>query len=148
MTTKASEKLKIARGTARKDRSGKVIPARIGFPNKPEWLGLIASAKWDETVLILEAEGLLSPTYGDCIAMYCHAFQDLHNAERVLEAEGEYCHSEKGGIYQHPAVGVRNKAIERILKFGRQLGLTPASIMHVQKNEKHETPSTKKRFFG
>ena len=148
MTAKASNKLKIARGTNRPSRAKSDPSANPGRPVKPEWLREIASAKWDEVIALLEAENQLAPIYGDFVAMYCQAFQDFHDAQTTIDDEGKYCHSEKGGIYQHPAVGVQNKAIERINKFGRQLGLSGASIKHVQKTEKQDVPSAKKRFFG
>lgn len=121
--------------------------APTGRPVKPDGLGDVASAKWDQVIKHLEKESQLAPAYGDFIEMYCKAFQDLHDAESRLEIDGEYCQGEKGGVYQHPAVGVKNKAIERILKFGRQLGMSGASAPHVQKTEKKEE-TTKKRFFG
>lgn len=148
VTVKATNDLKIARGTARKDRASKASSVIAGRPVKPGWLGERASEKWDETILLLEAESQCSPTYGDFLAMYCHAHQEFYDASRVIEDEGAYVHSEKGGVYQHPAVGVRNQAIDRIMKFGRQLGLSAQSIKFVQKTEKQDTTSTKKRFFG
>jgi len=148
VTAKASDKLKLARGTVRKDRADRTIKVDVVRPKKPKWLGDIASSYWDETVKLLESEKQLLPCYGDFITQYSIAWQDFHKADRVIEEEGEYCHSEKGGVYQHPAVGVRNKAIERIGKFGRQLGLSGQSIKHVQKTEGKEAASTKGRFFG
>ena len=68
--------------------------------------------------------------------------------ERIIEQEGEICESEKGGKYQHPAVGMKNKAIDRIMKFGRQLGVCAETIKHVQKAKKPETANKKKRFFA
>ena len=148
MRPKASETLKIARGTARKDRAVKKIPLMAGRPAKPDWLSDIASEKWDETEKIMMKEGTLTEGCGDFLCMYCIAFDDFHKSSRTIDDEGEYCHSEKGGVYQHPAVGVRNKAIERINKFGKQLGLSPATSGHVQKTEPKEADSKKGRFFG
>lgn len=148
MTAKASKTLKIARGTLRKSRDVEEPHAVSGRPEKPDWLGDVASAKWDEVVAILESEGQLSPTYADFIAEYCRAHQDVADASLIIEEEGLCCTSEKGARYQHPAVGMRNQAIDRIMKFGRQLGVSAQSIKFVQKTKKKEMPSSKKRFFG
>ena len=144
---RVSETLKLASGTNRPPRPKPPAKAN-GKPVKPSWLGEIASVKWDETVALMLAEETLTPTCADFLTMFCVAIEDFHNANDTIANEGEYCHSEKGGVYQHPAVGVRNKAIDRIMKFGRQLGLSPATSAHVQKASKKEAVSSKNRFFG
>ena len=35
--------------------------------------------------------------------------------------------TDKGNVIQHPAVGVRNKAWERVVKLARQFGMTPSA---------------------
>lgn len=148
MTAKAPKSIKLARGTYRRDRdAGGEQQPQPGRPEKPSGMGPVASAKWDEIVALLEAEGQLSPLYGDFIAEYCRAHQDVADAERIIADEGEICVSEKGGRYQHPAVGMKNKAIDRLMKFGRQLGVSAQSVKHVQKAPKRETSDSKKRFF-
>src|SRR5690348_6859571 len=133
MTKRVSQPLKVARGTARKDRGVSAPASATNCPHKPEWLGPIASEKWDEVVAHLESENQLLPIYGDFIGLYCQAFEDMRNAEAVIEVEGEYCMSEKGARYQHPAVGVKNKAIERMAKFGNKLGMNGASTVQKTK---------------
>ena len=119
-----------------------------GDMTKPDWLGPIASAKWDEMVPVLVARKTVSPAYADFLAVYCQAHQDLHDAMETIERDGMYIVSEKGGMYQHPAVGVKHKAIDRIGKFGREFGLSPTSIRDIKVNGPKETPNKKKRFFA
>jgi len=104
-----------------------------GAPPKPEWLDEIASAKWDEIVPLLMARGCMDVIYGDFIAMYCQAHQDLHDAIAIIKREGSTCISEKGGAYQHPAVSQKQGAMDKILKFGKEFGISAASVRDVTK---------------
>jgi P27 family predicted phage terminase small subunit len=117
-------------------------------PEKPEWLGPIASEKWDEIVPELVKIGVMAVIYADFLAMYCQAHQDLHDAMELLSEEGMTCTSEKGGAYLHPAVSIKQNAIDRIAKFGREFGISPASIRGVIKtpgSEKKKTVSSRAR---
>src|SRR6266851_3520845 len=117
----------IAKGTERK-RQRPAEPDEVqGEMPKPEWLGPLASVKWDEMMAVLEGRKTVSPAYVDFLSLYCQAWQDLHDAEETIESDGEFVHSDKGGVYQHPAVGKKHKAIERIAKFGREFGFSPTS---------------------
>ena len=104
-----------------------------GVPVKPEWLGLIASAKWDEIVPALVKQGVMAVLYGDFISMYCQAHQDFHDAMAIIKREGLVCFSEKGGAYQHPAVGIKQNAIREIARFGSDFGMSASSIRDVIK---------------
>lgn len=107
--------------------------ARPGLPSKPAWLGSVASEKWDEILPALEEMGVMAAVYGDFLAMYCQAHQDLHDAQEIINREGMTCQSEKGGAYMHPAVAIKQNAIERIAKFGREFGMSASSIRDVTK---------------
>ena len=119
--------LKLIEGTYREDRHGGIhVPP--GAPAKPDWLGPIASAVWDERVEeLMTIPGLLSPMDGPALATYCHAWQRFHDAQAEIELSGSItCVSEKGGEYMHPAVATQHKAIELIAKIGAKFGMTPS----------------------
>jgi P27 family predicted phage terminase small subunit len=120
--------LKVIEGTYREDRHGGGVRAPDGLPVKPNWLGGLASQVWDERIEEMRAiPGLLSTIDGPALATYCTAWQELHEANAEIEANGSLtCMSEKGGTYQHPAVGIRHKAIELIAKIGAKFGMTPS----------------------
>lgn len=140
--------LQIAKNTWRAKKRPAEPDEVDGEMERPEWLGPIAAEKWDQMIPILVGRKTVSPAYVDFLAFYCQAHQDYHDACRVIEDQGEFVHSEKGGVYQHPAVGMRNKAIERIAKFGREFGLSPTSIRDIQVNSSGKKETGKKRFFG
>src|SRR3990167_6988974 len=96
-----------ARGSWRgKPKPGQPSPVDGEFV-KPDWLGPIASAKWDEMVPLLRQKGCEAPDYSDFLAIYCEAHQEVHDAMEVIAKEGMLCVSEKGATYQHPAVGIK-----------------------------------------
>ncbi len=105
---------------------GFATPASV--PRKPEWIAAkpIASRKWDETLEELqEIPGLLSRLDGDVLSLYADCWQTFHDAQQLILEHGYIAHSEKGGAYQHPSVGVCNKARESIIKIGSMFGLNP-----------------------
>ena len=70
---------------------------------------------------------VLTAADGDAIAMLCVAFEEWKSADIIVRDEGEICHSEKGGVYQHPAVGIRTNAWKKIVRMLREFGLTPSA---------------------
>lgn len=109
---------------------GRGFATPAGVPLKPDWITAkpIASAKWDEVIEELWAiPGLLTRLDGDALSLYCDAWQQYHDASALIAAHGMVAHSDKGGCYQHPAVGIANKAREQIIKIGGLYGLTPPS---------------------
>jgi P27 family predicted phage terminase small subunit len=122
---KSAEYLRLNGSTIDDERG---LPTSATAPTKPAWIAElpIASAKWDDTVAeLLEYPGLICSLDADALALYCEAWQTLHNAQAIIVAKGMVSTSEKGGAYQHPAVGIANKAREQIVKLGHLFGLNP-----------------------
>lgn len=120
------------RGTHRPDRRrGEPTPEIAVVHEPPEWLAPIGREKWIEMAAKLEAVRVLTVNDLDALAMYCHAWAEIHECEETLNREGLTCTSDKGGMYQHPCVGIRNKAIQRLRQYGAAFGLTPADRTRV-----------------
>lgn len=114
-------------GTFREDRHGGGVRVPDGAPLKPDWLGEIASRMWDERIeQLMAVDGLLSPMDGPALALYCDAWQQFHDASQIIAQQGMVAVSEKGAEYQHPAVGIANKARDAIAKLGAKFGMTPS----------------------
>lgn len=131
--------LKIAKGTARKsDLDSAIAPAEV--PRKPAWLanvGDVASETWDETIETLsKIDGMLAQVDGPALAAYCVAWQRLRDAQDEIERDGITCYGEKGGQYQHPAVGIQNKAIEIIGRIGAKFAMTPSDRASLRVGQK------------
>lgn len=104
----------------------KKIAAPEGRPLCPEWLNEDGRAHWERTVhLLQQVPGLLSLLDEDALTSYAEAWQEFHGAMREIEQVGATAISDKGLPYQHPAVGRKNKALERIRHYQRQFGFTP-----------------------
>lgn len=142
--------LQIARGTERKRPRPNEPDEVAGEMMKPEWLGPLASEKWDELIPIMRRRGTYSPAYVDFLAAFCQAYEDMRNADNTLRQNGsEYLVSNRtGNQYLHPAVGIKLNAIDRIAKFGREFGLSPTSIRDVQADKTQPETNSKKRFFS
>lgn len=98
-----------------------------GVATCPGWLGEIGRAKWQELVPHLGAVGLFTILDSDTLSLYCEAWDEFFAAREWIEKSGLVAMSEKGGEYQHPAVGIKNKAIARIRQFANDFGMTPAA---------------------
>jgi len=85
----------------------------------PDWLGPHGQAKWLE---ISKALSGIPDDLLDQVGFYCEAYDDFRSALVTIAEEGSECVSDKGGTYQHPAVGRKNKAITRMRQFGPLIG--------------------------
>ena len=56
-------------------------------------------------------------------SMMVRALGDYTAALDIVDREGYTCTSEAGAKYQHPCVGIANKAREAYLKIAREFGL-------------------------
>lgn len=123
---KTPEAVKIANGTFRRDRdSALAMPAADHTP--PGWLSEGSRAVWANVVKDLSAvDGLLCTVDSFALARYCDDWVEYWAAVALVEEEGMVAFSEKGGAYQHPAVGIKNKAAERMARFEARFGMTPS----------------------
>ena len=66
-------------------------------------------------------------------SMLARSLSDYEAALKILDAEGYICTSEAGAKYQHPCVGIANKARDAYLKIAKEFGLVgPASRENIQ----------------
>ena len=102
----------------------RTIPA--DEPPCPPWLGEVARDVWAETVRDLtQVPGLLCRVDAAALATFCEAVETYRAANAVVLSEGLFATARNGVVYQHPAVGIRNKAREQILRIGSKFGLNP-----------------------
>lgn len=118
--------VKQAQGTYRKDRDQELRLAE-GIPQPPGYLSPQALVHWDRMIEITRDARTLTKADGDGIAMLCVAFEEWKAADIIVRDEGEVVTSDKGGVYQHPAVGIRTNAWKKIVRMLREFGLTPAA---------------------
>jgi len=117
-------------GTRRKQRHGtpdQDLKVPLGSPECPKWLGRTGKKYWRETVDMLSTvPGLLSKVDGAAIASYAEAWEEFHKASKLIERNGMVVTSTSGAVYQNPAVGIKNRALDRIKHWIGKFGLSPS----------------------
>jgi P27 family predicted phage terminase small subunit len=116
----------------------------VNSPAPPTWLGEVGQAKWRELAPQLYAVGCLTLLDYDGLASLCEAHDTFHAAMGIVEKEGMVAVSAKGGAYQHPAVGIKNAALQRIRQLGNDFGMTPSarSSLKVDQGEQFDDLET------
>lgn len=109
-------------------RQGEAAPAPVvSIPQPPDWLGPVGKEVWGKVAESLYRIGCLTGVDTNLLALYCEAWDEFFAARAEIEKSGIVAMSDKGAEYQHPAVGIKNKAIQRIKQLGGEFGMSPAS---------------------
>ena len=120
--------LKQAQGTYRKDRVAGTEPKPLpGDPGCPTWLHREAKREWRRIVPELLRLNLLTIVDRAALAAYCQAYARWYEAEKLVKTEGALAYTLQGNVYQHPAVGMANKAMHEMRAFLAEFGMTPAA---------------------
>jgi len=119
----------------------------VQIPKCPDYLSADAKEEWNRIGLELEVLGLLTELDRSALMGYCVAYGTFMEAEKVIQAvEGDNKYivkTKKGNIIQHPALAVRNKAMELMLKYLTEFGMSPSSRTKV--SVKVKEPERQKR---
>jgi P27 family predicted phage terminase small subunit len=100
----------------------------------PQWLDDIGKVEWKKLLPQLD----LTKLDVNALATYCQAVAELEHATATLTKEGRYYTAKNGCLCQHPCVSTQQQAMEKILKFGKELGLTPAARKKMGVKEERE----------
>lgn len=149
------------RATINKERASELVAM---LPPKPSWLiiDLLASTFYDDTgamllgcKLVTEIDGMQLASFAAAYATYvrCHAI--------VCQGDRGFLDVNSAGNYVvHPAYKVMDSALDKIMKFTREFGMSPSARARVitykePGDSKHkpgdviesEQPKDKNRFF-
>lgn len=102
-------------------------PAAVALPEPPAWLGDVGKQVWCQVAEVLWRIGCLTESDQKLLGLYCEAWEDFFEARKEIETCGPTAYTDKGTCYQHPAVGRKNKAIQRIRQIGGDFGMSPVS---------------------
>jgi P27 family predicted phage terminase small subunit len=148
--------LKLVQGDIHHSRHNKkeAKPKPI-LPEPPPELSEDARALWDKTALRLHACGLLTEIDGTVLAAYCQAYGRWAQAERGLAdmrrldpvTSGLMIRTKQGNVIQNPLVGTANKAMNDMVRFAVELGMSPSARSRVQANINTPTDDAE-RFFS
>ena len=141
MPARTPTKLKVVRGTDRKDRANPKEPQPSGdAPVKPpSWLSENAKPWWKRVRPMLVLMQVLTDADPVALGMLCDALAEYIAARDQVEREGRTFESitEKGGtmIRAHPAVSIQADAWRRAKLMLTEFGLTPASRAKISVSE-------------
>lgn len=127
--------LKEAQGTLKKIRvnnSQAKFAVPVNQPKPPMTLNLYGRRLWKEMLPKLIETGLYTEGDYNALELLCAAYGDWIQARRDLVQSGNIATSIKGGIFQHPNVGIANQAWTRVKVMLGQFGLTPAERTRVK----------------
>ena len=141
-------------GTYREDRDGGRVELPPGVPDIPPWLTVEERRYWPEIAQFLLSRGLLTQLDGISLGLLCEVLTDMISARAVVEKAsrnkkngGRFCcRTAIGNVIQHPAVGVMNKAHDRLVKLLVQFGMTPAARSSMKAPEQSEAGDPLKEF--
>jgi P27 family predicted phage terminase small subunit len=114
------------------------------IPPCPPHLKGVARTEWTRITKELMKLKMISNLDRASLVAYCTAWEDYVQACNKLATEGAVIFSESGVPYQNPRVGIKNKAMEKIVKISAEFGMTPSSRARL----KVETPSEEDEMAG
>ena len=108
----------------------------------PPFLSRYAKKEWKRIVPLLKANGLLTDVDVNTLAAYCQSYHRWIEAERAIRTYGLTTETDKGNIIQRPEVGIANKAMEAMVRYAKEFGLTPSSrtSLHANAPDKQDDP--------
>jgi len=115
------------KGSGPRKRINRTLPLSQVRPDvPPKWLDRKGKSEWKRIADIIDrVPDLLAEPDWDAVALLADAWSDFHAQEAIIRKEGTIAMSQAGVPYQHPSVGMKNKAFERITKLARELAMTP-----------------------
>lgn len=99
-----------------------------GTPKPPDYLPARVKTRFRSLAKALsQIPGLTKTIDATMLGELCLAIDTVARMTKRIEKEGDTCESESGALYQHPAVGIRNRASERIVQLSQHFGLSPTA---------------------
>jgi P27 family predicted phage terminase small subunit len=107
----------------------------LARPMPPPFLNDDAKVEWGRLVDRLYEVGLMTEIDRAALAAYCQAYGRWAVAERALakmaEADADFgalmTKTKDGNLIQNPIVGVANRAMSDMVKYGAEFGMTPSA---------------------
>ena len=137
-------KLKLIRGTLRKDRANPREAAVNGdLPRCPAELSDGAKREWRRIAPELAALGLLAKVDRSALALYCESYARWIEAITATQKYGTVIKSPNGFPIQSPYIAIANKAGEQVRLMLAEFGMTPAARSRVHTVDSREREESK-----
>lgn len=120
-------RLRVLRGETKPSRVNTAEPQpRAALPEPPPNADDLVLLEWHRVVAELDHMGLAFAADQDAIYAYCCAVVEHHRAVKLIAHTGILLNSD-GHAVRNPAVIVARDAAALVLRFARELGLTPSA---------------------
>lgn len=118
-------------------------------PDAPSHLAGEALTEWQRVAPDLIKAGVFTVADRAALAAYCQAWADWVTAREHLSTETMVIVAPSGYEMPSPWLGIANRALDKMMKFASEFGLTPASRARIHA-EPPKTPEeeNEERIFG
>jgi P27 family predicted phage terminase small subunit len=102
------------------------------IPKPPTFLLPLAKKHWKKMAEELRGCGLLTSIDLDAFAIMCNSYATWVDAQQQLKKTGMLVKSPNGYPVISPYVSIAEKALNRVLQYQKEFGLTPSSRVRVE----------------
>jgi len=95
------------------------------LPTPPDWLQGEARLEWERITSKLAELGILTELDRAILSTYCQTWADY--VEALAYCKKPLIKTVAGNIIQNPAIGVKNKAHQLLLRAAAEMGMTPSA---------------------
>lgn len=124
-------KLEMLRGNPGKRDLNQNEPSfenEIEVPKPPAFLSTYAKKEWKRLAPIVHKIGLLTKADYSAFAAYCQNYHRWIEAEKIIRKRKELTYTDDNGNEKIiPEIKIANEAMNNMLKFAKEFGLTPSS---------------------
>jgi len=115
----------------RKDKDAD-LKIESSVPLSPKWLSEEAKAEWKRVTSALDKLGILTQLDRALLTVYCEMWEEYRIATNYIVTpigkKTQLVLKTKGGnVIQNPAVAIRHKAFQLLLRAAAELGMSPSA---------------------
>lgn len=114
----------------------------------PRFLDAEGRRMWRKMLNELSAARVLTRVDEAMLAVFCQTWATYVSAVKRLREEGDIIVTEKGSVYKHPLVMIRDTAADQLRKFAVEFGLTPSSRSRIKVGAVDEVDELERALFG
>uniref|UniRef100_A0A6M3K3R3 Putative terminase n=1 Tax=viral metagenome TaxID=1070528 RepID=A0A6M3K3R3_9ZZZZ len=107
-------------------------------PPPPRYLDRYGKNEWRRVAGQLLKAGLLTKVDRSALSAYCACYSTWLNAQDQIKKHGVLVKAPSGFPMQSPYLAISNKALEQMLKFLVEFGMTPSSRARVKADKPEE----------
>lgn len=141
---KPTEQKKLEGNPGKREINNKEPKPEVSVPECPPHLEGEARKEYLRITAELVKLKIISKVDRAALVAYCQAWGDYVRATREVKKEGEVLYSDKGNAYLNPWKNIQTSAMDRMLRFSAEFGMTPSSRSRI----KVETPTEEDKMTG